>query len=97
MERAESAENTSMPTQALATIGIPPARAVYGAYPSVNQSRDKERNFHFLDEVYQMGSGFSQVHSHRALTLGPKTCSLFVLITTTVKSREAISAPTNRR
>jgi len=72
MERAESAENKSMPTQAEAPIGIPPARAVYGAYPSVNQSRDKERHFHFLEEVYQMGSGFSQAHSYQ--------CSLFALI-----------------
>jgi hypothetical protein len=71
---------------ALATIGIPPARAVSGASPSVNQSRNKERHFHFLEEVYQMGSGFSQVHSHQcslfapSATLGPKTgsCSISV-------------------
>jgi hypothetical protein len=53
-----------MPTQALATIGIRSSPfAVFGAYPSVNQPHDKERNFHFLEEVYQMGSGFFQVHS----------------------------------
>jgi hypothetical protein len=39
-----------------AMISILPTRAVYGAYPSVNQSRGKERNLHLLENVYQMGS-----------------------------------------
>jgi len=29
--------------------------------PPVNQSRDKERNLHFLEEVDQMGSGFPRL------------------------------------
>ena len=32
-----------------------------GAYPSINQSRDKERHSQFLEEVYQMGGGFSSI------------------------------------
>ncbi len=29
--------------------------------PTVNQSRDKERNLHFLEEAYQMGSGLPRL------------------------------------
>jgi len=31
-------------------------KAVYRAYPSINQSRDKECNEHVPEEVYQMGA-----------------------------------------
>lgn len=44
---------------------------VNGAYPSVNQSGDKERHLHLLEKVYQMESGFFQVHSHLCSLLAP--------------------------
>ncbi len=54
--------NRSMPSPAGATIRHRASPlAVYGASPSINQSRDKERHYHVLEEVYQMGGRFSSV------------------------------------
>ena len=39
--------------------------------PTVNQSRDKERNLHFLEEEYQMGGGFSRRLPGRFLCFAP--------------------------
>ena len=36
----------------------PSCKSGLWSVPTVNQSCDKERNLHFLEEVYQMGSGF---------------------------------------
>ena len=43
--------NRSMPR---GTISIPPARAVYGIFQREVPSLDKEHNFQYTREVYQM-------------------------------------------
>src|SRR6266851_6750175 len=84
--------NRSMPATAGATINILPVRAVYEAFQREIPSRGKKRNLHLVEEVYQRESRFprdiriSAHASRRLLTLHPKTCSLFALITSSCRS-----------
>jgi len=51
-------EQINADRSASATISILDSQEWSMSVPTVNQSRDKERNLHFLEEVYQMGRGF---------------------------------------
>jgi hypothetical protein len=63
----------------------PSCKSGLWSIPTVNQSCDKERNLHFLEEVYQMGSGFPRrrmVDSYN---------SLFWLLSTSVLKMDGVS------